>query len=161
DDIVIGSSGNQEMHGTDLLNVDSDSPYAGDHNDIFLGESGNDMIAGDNNDDILIGGIGTDILNGGAGIDTFVFQPGDGGATELDTNVIEDFEIGIDKIGLTGINFDQLTFQELPSGLAGNSTDTVIMAGSEVIALLKNTKVEEVQRSEYFVSVAENQFQIS
>ncbi|BAY84805.1 hemolysin-type calcium-binding region protein [Calothrix parasitica NIES-267] len=161
DDIVIGSSGNQEMHGTDLLNFGGDSPYSGDHNDIFLGESGNDMIAGDDNDDILIGGIGKDILNGGAGIDTFIFQSGDGGATESDTNIIEDFEVGIDKIGLTGINFDQLTFQQLPSGLAGNSTDTVIMAGSEVIALLKNTKVEEVQHSEYFVGVAENQFQIS
>ncbi|MEM1391785.1 MAG: hypothetical protein AAGG00_00535 [Cyanobacteria bacterium P01_H01_bin.150] len=161
DDIVIGSSGNQEMHGTDLLDFGADSPYNGDHNDIFLGESGNDMILGDNNDDILIGGIGTDILNGGAGIDTFIFQPGDGSATESETNVIEDFEVGIDKIGLTNINFDQLTFQELPSGLAGNSTDTVIMSGSEIIALLKNTKAEEVQHSEYFVDIAENQFQVN
>lgn len=158
DDIVIGSSSNQEMYGTELLN---DSPYAGDHNDIFFGESGNDMIAGNKYNDILIGGIGADILNGGAGIDTFIFKPGDGGATELETNVIEDFEVGIDKIGLTNINFDQLTFQELPSGLAGNSTDTVIMAGSEIIALLKNTKAADIQHSEYFVSVTENQFQIS
>ena len=161
DDIVIGSYSNEEMHGTDLLDFGSDSPYAGDHNDIFLGESGNDMIVGDNYNDILIGGIGTDILNGGAGIDTFIFQPGDGSAVESETNVIEDFEAGIDKIGLTNMNFDQLTFQELPSGLAGNSTDTIIMAGSEIIALLKNTKVEEIQHSEYFVDVAENQFQIS
>jgi Ca2+-binding RTX toxin-like protein len=119
-----------------------------------LGESGNDMILGDNNDDILIGGIGRDILNGGAGIDTFIFKPGDGGTALEDTNVIEDFEVGIDKIGLTDINFDQLTFQESYDG-------TVIMAGSEVIALLKNTKVEEIQHSEYFVGVAENQFRVS
>jgi Ca2+-binding RTX toxin-like protein len=158
DDIVIGSYSNEEMHGTDLLN---DSPYEGDHNDIFFGESGNDVIVGDNYNDILIGGIGTDILNGGAGIDTFIFKPGDGSATQSETNVIEDFEVGIDKIGLTNINFDQLTFQELPSGLAGNSTDTVIMAGSEIIALLKNTKASKIQHSEYFVDVAENQFQIS
>ena len=161
DDIVIGNSGSQEMNGTNLFNFGEDSPYTGDHNDIFFGDSGNDMILGDNYNDIIIGGIGTDILNGGAGIDTFIFKPGDGGATESDTNIIEDFEIGIDKIGLTNINFDQLTFQQLPSGLAGNSTDTVIMAGSEIIALLKNTKVEEIQHSEYFVSVAENQFRIS
>ncbi|MGB3637693.1 MAG: hypothetical protein WBA39_08965 [Rivularia sp. (in: cyanobacteria)] len=161
DDIVIGSYSNEEMHGSDLLDFGADSPYSGDHNDIFFGESGNDMILGDNNDDILIGGIGRDILNGGAGIDTFVFQPGDGSATESETNVIEDFELGIDKIGLTNINFDQLTFQELPSGLAANSTDTVIMAGSEIIALLKNTSSAEIQHSEYFVSVAENQFRVS
>ncbi|MDY6898704.1 MAG: hypothetical protein SWZ49_11585 [Cyanobacteriota bacterium] len=154
DDIVIGSSGNQEMHGTDLLNFGADSPYNGDHNDIFLGESGNDLITGDDNNDILIGGIGTDILNGGAGIDTFIFQLGDGGATESETNIIEDFEVGIDKIGLTGINFDQLTFQESSNG-------TLIMAGSEAIAFLKNTKAEEVQHSEYFVDVAENQFVVS
>lgn len=154
DDIVIGSSGSQEMHGSDLLNFGADSPYSGDHNDIFLGESGNDIIAGNDNNDILIGGIGADILNGGAGIDTFIFQSGDGGATESDTNIIEDFEVGIDKIGLTGINFDQLTFQESSNG-------TLIMAGSEVIAFLKNTKAEEVQHSEYFVDVAENQFVVS
>ncbi|MGB3759015.1 MAG: hypothetical protein WBA07_21985 [Rivularia sp. (in: cyanobacteria)] len=154
DDIVIGSSGNQEMHGSELLNVGADSPYNGDSNDIFFGESGNDMILGDNNNDILIGGIGRDILNGGAGIDTFIFQPGDGSVAEADTNVIEDFEVGIDKIGLTNISFDQLTFQESSNG-------TLIMAGSEIIAFLKNTKAEEIQHSEYFVNVAENQFRVS
>ena len=35
------------------------------------------------------------------------------------------------------------------------------MAGSEVIALLQNTKVEEIQNPEYFVGVAENQFRVS
>ena len=154
DDIVIGSYSNEEMHGSDLLNFGENSPYTGDRNDIFFGESGNDMILGDNNNDILIGGIGRDILNGGAGIDTFIFKPGDGSAAEADTNVIEDFEVGIDKIGLTNINFDQLTFQESSNG-------TLIMAGSEIIAFLKNTKAEEIQHSEYFVDVAENQFRVS
>ena len=135
DDIVIGSSGNQEMHGTELFDFSGDSPYNGDHNDIFFGESGNDMILGDNNDDILIGGIGRDILNGGAGIDTFIFKSGDGATTESDTNIIEDFEIGIDKIGLTDINYDQLIFEQLSNG-------TAIMSGSEIIAILQNTKVE-------------------
>jgi Ca2+-binding RTX toxin-like protein len=154
DDIVIGSSGNQEMYASDLFNFGENSSYSGDSNDIFFGESGNDMIVGNNYNDILIGGIGRDILNGGTGIDTFIFKPGDGGATESDADVIEDFEVGIDKIGLTNINYDQLTFQESSDG-------TVIMAGSEVIALLKNTKVEDIQHSEYFVDVAENQFLVS
>ncbi|AFY54746.1 hypothetical protein Riv7116_2223 [Rivularia sp. PCC 7116] len=154
DDIVIGSYTNEEMHGTDLLNFGADSPYAGDHNDIFFGESGNDMILGDDNDDILIGGIGTDILNGGAGIDTFIFKPGDGGADKSSTNIIEDFELGIDKIGLTDMSFDQLTFEESSNG-------TLIMAGSEIIAFLKNTKVQEIQNAEYFINVGENQFAVS
>ncbi|MEO1430173.1 MAG: hypothetical protein AAFV71_14130 [Cyanobacteria bacterium J06633_8] len=154
DDIVIGSSSNEEMHGTDLLNFGVDSPYAGDHNDIFFGESGNDMIIGDDNDDILIGGIGRDILNGGAGIDTFIFKPGDGGADSKSTNIIEDFELGIDKIGLTDMSFDQLTFEESLNG-------TLIMAGSEIIAFLKNTKVQEIQNAEYFVNIAENQFSVN
>ena len=153
DDIVIGSSGNQEMYGSDLFDFGENSSY-GDSNDIFFGESGNDMIVGNKYNDILIGGIGRDILNGGSGIDTFIFKPGDGGATQSDADVIEDFEVGIDKIGLTDINFDQLTFQQSSDG-------TVIMAGSEVIALLQNTKVEEIQNPEYFVGVAENQFRVS
>ncbi|MBV6627487.1 MAG: hypothetical protein KI793_31965 [Rivularia sp. (in: Bacteria)] len=154
DDIVIGSYSNEEMHGTDLLNFGADSPYAGDHNDIFLGESGDDMIIGDNNDDILIGGIGRDILNGGAGIDTFIFQPGDGGTDKASTNIIEDFEIGVDKIGLTDISFDQLTFEQSSNG-------TLIMAGSEIVAFLENTKAEEVRHAENFVNVAQNQFALS
>ena len=74
------------------------------------------MIVGNKYNDILIGGIGRDILNGGSGIDTFIFKPGDGGATKSDADVIEDFQIGIDKIGLTDINFDQLTFQQSSDG---------------------------------------------
>ncbi len=154
DDIVIGSYGNEEMHGTDLLDFGGDSLYKGEHNDIFFGESGNDIITGNDNDDILIGGIGKDILNGGTGIDTFVFNAGDGAALVSETNLIEDFEVGIDKIGLTNMNFEELTFQQSSDG-------TAIISGSEIIALLKNTTVEQIQNPESFVSVTEDAYRIS
>ena len=86
-------------------------------------------------------------------MDTFIFQSGDGSAIESDTNLIEDFEIGIDKIGLSDISFEDLTFQQSSNG-------TAIMSGSEIIALLQNIQVEDIQNPEYFVNVAQNQFSI-
>ncbi len=161
DDIVIGSFINQEINGADFLNIGGDNRYTGDGNDIFFGEAGNDTIIGNKNDDILFGGIGKDKLNGGSGIDTFILKPGDGGVVSDQTDVIEDFKIGTDKIGLINLNFGELTFQELRSGLFGRSRDTAIIANSEFLALLKDTKVAEIQKPEYFVFIDEEKIRVS
>lgn len=161
DNIVIGSVINQEIDGSDFFNLGGDARYTGDGDDIFLGESGNDTIRGDNNDDILFGGIGKDKLNGGSGIDTFVLKPGDGSVFTDEVDVIEDFQIGTDKIGLIDINFEQLTFLELPSGFFGLFRDTAIVFNSEIIALLKNTGAEEIQKPEFFVSIDEDRLRVS
>ena len=161
DDIVIGSVINQKIDGSDFFNIGGDSRYTGNGNDIFFGGSGNDTIIGDNNDDILFGGIGKDKLNGGSGRDTFILKPGNGSIFQDEADVIEDFQIGIDKIGLIDLKFEQLTFQEFPSGLFGLSRDTAIIANSEILALLKYIRVEQIQKPEFFVFIDEDELPVT
>ncbi|WP_414622513.1 DUF4114 domain-containing protein [Calothrix sp. CCY 0018] len=160
DDIVIGSFVNQEINGADFAGLGGDNRYTGDGNDIFFGEAGNDTLIGNDNDDILFGGKGKDKLDGGSGIDTFILQLGDGGASKDEADTIEDFQPGTDKIGLINLNFGQLTYQESRSGFLGRSRDTAIIANSEFLALLKDTKVEEIQKPEYFVVIDEDELRI-
>jgi len=151
DDIVIGNFVNQEINDA----------YTGEGNDIFFGESGDDRIIGNDDDDILFGGRGKDELDGGSGVDTFVFGVGDGSFDKEKADIIKDFEVGTDRIGLVDVDFGELSFQEFHrSGLFGSTTDTAIIVDSEIIALVKGTTVEEIQQSEYFVSVNEEKLRI-
>ncbi|NEP62331.1 MAG: S8 family serine peptidase [Symploca sp. SIO2G7] len=111
---LIGTVQGETLVGT--ANGDIIQSLAG--NDIVRGDAGNDILFGDEGDDILLGGpdsdtlwggLGNDILNGGSGegrlgSDTFVLGAGTG------TDIITDFELGIDVIGLSGISTDELSF---------------------------------------------------
>ena len=78
----------------------------GDDNDnaITTG-SGNDIIDGGAGDDVIYGDLGNDTLNGGSGADIFVY-----GRVGLGIDVIEDFEVGIDKIYVSSSIFDTILF---------------------------------------------------
>ncbi len=112
DDLIFGGAGNDMIGGKG-------------GNDQLFGESGDDMIWGDAGDDLLYGGLGNDTLtgdnrSGGQGIDTFVLAAGAG------TDMIMDFEVGTDLIGLAGgLSFGELTL----------STEGVLF-GEEVLATL-------------------------
>lgn len=86
---------------------------AGD--DVLIGAGGSELLQGGAGRDILIDSAGSDQFNGGAGADTFVFSA-DGA---VDT--IQDFEIGIDRIDLSGIGtaytLDSFTFAALAGGI--------------------------------------------
>jgi Ca2+-binding RTX toxin-like protein len=71
--------------------------YGHGSNDILYGDAGNDTIFGNDGNDNLVGGDGNDFLVGGAGTDTFGF-----GAT-AGQDWIDDFEVGVDKIDVSGI----------------------------------------------------------
>ena len=89
-DFVDGSSGADTIYG-----------LAG--NDSLLGGSENDFLAGGAGNDILDGGWEQDQLFGGAGADRFMFSFQ--GQTSLAApDIIGDFETGIDKIDLIGID---------------------------------------------------------
>jgi len=119
--------------------------------DVIFGGAGNDqLIGGDNvdraradaqgqNADTLAGGAGNDFLIGGAGRDTFAFAAGEG------PDVIDDFEIGLDRIALDAPSFDvhadEVAFQnvardghELDAGLVdveGGNTVYVLQGAFE------------------------------
>ncbi|NEX47729.1 S8 family serine peptidase [Pseudotabrizicola algicola] len=102
-------------HGLDTLrsieNVTSDAGA-----DLLIGNNGanvlnagagDDVLRGGRGDDTLIGGLGNDILSGGPGADVFIFDTGLGPAN---VDVILDFTVLLDRIGLGAAIFDVLPF---------------------------------------------------
>ncbi|MGF1491426.1 MAG: alkaline phosphatase [Microcoleaceae cyanobacterium] len=112
DDTISGGLGNDRIGGKG-------------GNDDLRGDEGNDRIWGDEGDDLIDGGLGDDQLWGDSGdaeggADIFVLMAGAG------TDTINDFEVGIDLIGLAG----GLTFGDL------SVADGEIALDSEVLAIV-------------------------
>ncbi|MCC5606613.1 M10 family metallopeptidase C-terminal domain-containing protein [Nostoc sp. CHAB 5834] len=147
----------------------------GEGNDTLIGGQGNDKLHGGSGDDVLIGGEGDDVLVGGDGYDKFVFNFNNSflagnvdGVQDLlvgiginlgidslinvsdrfsksEFDVIKDFEIGIDKIELTGLHdtdadtwlnemFYQGNITNTKDGLllsfnSGNTQQTLLLSG--------------------------------
>lgn len=113
-DRLLGHSGNDVLNGgggRDLLNggVGNDVLEGNSGRDRLIGGSGNDTLSGGAGNDVLRGGSGDDILTGGTGADVFQFRAND------HTNVITDFEVGVDHIqilkgarGMGGVDFEQI-----------------------------------------------------
>ncbi|MEM6256217.1 MAG: Ig-like domain-containing protein [Cyanobacteria bacterium P01_D01_bin.156] len=163
DDIILGGLGDDILRGdANSSSPQGNSPGGNDFidggegndriggkagNDILLGGTGNDKIWGDDGDDVLFGGLGNDQLtgddfSGGQGSDLFVLTAGHG------TDTIQDFELGIDFIGLTG----ELTFDDLSLGKSGQNT--TISFGNEVLATLKNVEASSLTKASFVAEVA-------
>ena len=82
----------------------------GDH--ILNGDAGDDILFGAEGEDTLDGGTGQDNLIGGRGIDIFVIRAGDGSTTLANADVIQDFKDGTDLIGMSGLQFSDLTIAQ-------------------------------------------------
>ncbi|APX25395.1 MULTISPECIES: choice-of-anchor L domain-containing protein [Salipiger] len=147
-DTVDGGSGNDSMGGglgTDTLTggTGSDQIGAGDGDDFLFGEAGADFLGGGADNDVLNGGSGADTLNGGTGDDTlnggegadlFVFNV----YTDGETDVIEDFEDGIDMIRLFGTGPASLEITDVDGGAQieiGDTGQTIYLEGMTADAL--------------------------
>jgi Ca2+-binding RTX toxin-like protein len=106
DDFLFGDAGFDSLFGdsgNDVLN-------GGLGNDKLQGGLGADTLLGGVGDDVLTGGPGRDVLVGGRGADKFVFNAlTQSGTTVQTADLIRDFQSGIDKIALTGIDADRTT----------------------------------------------------
>ena len=69
------------------------------------GNGGRDTLKGGDGSDIIAGGASDDMLWGGEGADTFVFAAEDG----VQSDVIKDFELSVDMIGLSGLAIADIT----------------------------------------------------
>jgi len=136
-----GTLFSSDLDDTIIGDAQDDTLFAQAGNDVVLGGAGNDVVFGSAGDDLIFGGIGNDFIVGGAGNDLlyggttagegtgqdiFVFGIGEG------IDIVLDFEIGIDAIGLTGgLSFGQLDVVQ-------SAQDTVINAAStgETLAVL-------------------------
>lgn len=108
-DSLFGGPGIDRLHGDngrDFLfgGIGNDLLEGGAGNDTLDGAQGQDTLRGGASNDRLIGGEAADQLYGGAGADVFVFRtPAEAGvASSRDT--IHDFQRGLDRIDLSGID---------------------------------------------------------
>ena len=126
---IIGLASDDNIFGGGF----NDLVRAGDGADTILGNGGNDRLYGDGGNDIIVGGTGTDNLFGGLGSDTFVIQ-----AVGNGLDIVNDFQNGVDLIGLStahsgGLSFSSLTFTSF--GTSGAST-SIRAGGTEIMRLI-------------------------
>jgi len=99
--ILQGNDGNDTLNGLE----GRDTLEGGQGNDTLTGGTGSDKLLGGTGQDILAGGTGKDFLTGGDDADTFVFNTiKDSSKSAGSADVITDFEVGVDKIDLSGID---------------------------------------------------------
>ena len=118
-DILKGNQGNDRLRGGN----GDDRLFGGQGNDRLWGESGDDLLNGGTGNDILNGGDGNDTLVGGQGADTFVVAIASG------QDIIRDFELGVDRIGLQGtLSIGEISLDQTPNG------NTLIILDGDVLA---------------------------
>lgn len=132
--ILWGNGGNDNLSG----NGGDDYLYGEDGNDDIVGHAGRDRLFGGDGDDDLSGGSGDDHLTGGEGADTFIFNVNNG------TDVITDFEVGIDTIhirddAVTG--YADLTLTE--------DEDDVLVSFETTTVRLRHTDLNQVSEADF------------
>lgn len=176
-DQLYAGGGNDELFGGDggdklYCGDGDDTAYGGMSNDVLMGDLGNDMLhgepgndhlLGDVGNDTLWGGTGKDILNGGIGAD--VLLGGYGWADEFafinfnevglapgTRDIIVDFEVGIDKIDLGGMDADTVhsgnnvfrwSQTTLHDGLPGSLRVVVVNGNTFVMADRDGDKISD------------------
>ncbi|NJR65729.1 MAG: calcium-binding protein [Leptolyngbyaceae cyanobacterium CRU_2_3] len=157
EDLLFGGDGDDVIRGdlnkpgdADTYVGDSDILYGGKGNDRLGGKGGSDKLYGDDGDDTLFGDAGDDLLRGGkgkdrliggAGEDTFALAYGEG------TDIITDFKVGKDLIGLVGtIKLNQLS-------LSQSDHSTLLTLGKNVLAQITGVTVSQLTEAS-FVNIA-------
>ena len=145
-DLVIGQAGDDNLRGksgADILSgkAGRDSLDGGGGSDTLFGGDDNDSLSGGKGNDTLFGGRGVDVLVGGRGKDIFALAAGHSAA-----DVISDFEVGSDKIGLTGgLGFADLTIAD---GGTADSTISVTETG-EILAIVTGIGENELADDDF------------
>ena len=165
-DVYVALAGENELDGAsgnDLL-------IGGFQDDILEGGAGNDALVGDldgaifGGDDQLFGGAGDDMLKGGKGADIFGFNPNEGDDIIADfglnftdvgsdngfktTPTGADFEVGVDKIQLSGFT----TLSEgsiLTSGALRQTDDGTVLEAEGTSVLLFGVDLNTVSESDF------------
>jgi Ca2+-binding RTX toxin-like protein len=116
----------------------------GGNDDFVIGSAANRALGGDGDDTFtILGGAGTNFLNGGLGRDQFwlVSNPGDLPAAK---QVVMDFQAGVDKVGLRGVAFGDLSFSQ-------TGADTMLSLGGTSIGQFSNVSAAALNNQANFV----------
>lgn len=119
-DTIFGGTGNDSVYGSsgnDSLNGDEGDDYISGYlgNDWLKGGDGNDKLNGGDGNDTLEGGAGADKLVGGVGADVYKFSDLTDSAVGA-VDVIKGFEVGVDKIDLTGLGYVGISSHQAADG---------------------------------------------
>ncbi|MEG4943736.1 Calx-beta domain-containing protein [Microcoleus sp. F4-D5] len=147
EDWVFGDNGNDTLEG-------------GQGNDLVRGGKENDLLSGNEGNDVLFGDSGADTLSGGDGDDLFVIgrvqnnSVNSGSSTLANADLIADFSLGTDLIGLDG----GLQFQDLniSQGTGDFARDTIVRDNvtGEDIAILKGINSSSITAANFTTSLA-------
>jgi len=122
-DVLTGGPGDDVLSG--LGGDDTLSGLGGA--DTLCGGEGNDVLLGGLGDDRLYGEGGDDTLTGGAGADVFRMAPGGG------SDVITDFEDGVDRIDLTA--YDQAAALAAVAAATFSAGGYTLVIGGETLRI--------------------------
>ncbi|MDZ8186394.1 MAG: phytase [Nostoc sp. ChiSLP02] len=139
--LLFGGDGNDR-----LTSNGSNNRLSGGSGDDILFSNVNEWLFGGNGDDALFAGQqGGNRLNGGSGIDQFWIA---NASLPISKNIISDFTIGIDKIGLGGIEVTQ--FSGLTLLQQGNNT--LVKAGNAELVLLVGINSNSLTANDFVFS---------
>jgi len=117
-------------------------------NDNLYGGAGNDTLNGTAGDNILDGGTGADTIYSGGGSDTIVIRSGDGGSSIEDADVITDFSDTNDIVGLSGLNFSDVTPQQGPGSY---SSHVIVKENStgDFLVIIQNQSIGNIDDNDF------------
>jgi glycerophosphoryl diester phosphodiesterase len=127
--------------GRDVLRSSPDGQnrlYGGSGNDELYSTVGDRLFGGDGNDSLYAGEGGNNLLWGGEGADNFWLVVA--GSLPSATNVVKDFEVGVDRIGMGGITSNQVN-------LLGGMGNTLIQVGGADVALIEGISPTQLDLS--------------
>ncbi|MBP0031041.1 Ig-like domain-containing protein [Roseofilum sp. Guam] len=135
-DVLFGDRDNDSLLG----NQNRDILSGGAGNDILFGGQEEDTLDGNQGDDTLSGDLGQDFLYGGDGIDVFVLRTGSAANNISLADIVADFQVGVDFIGLTG----GLTFVDVTLEVLNNTTIVTITQTNQVLGIINGVTPEEL-----------------
>ncbi|MGF1491578.1 MAG: calcium-binding protein [Microcoleaceae cyanobacterium] len=157
DDVLLGTASNDVLEGgggNDLLQglQGDDQMVGGSGDDTLLGGQQNDNLIGGSGNDVLSGDRGQDTLSGETGRDIFILATASATFNPDQADVITDFIVGTDQIGLTdGLTAAQL---QLVSTFQFGQPGTLVVNGlyNTALGFISNVGVNDVWGS--FLSVS-------
>jgi 2',3'-cyclic-nucleotide 2'-phosphodiesterase (5'-nucleotidase family) len=133
--MLFGGSGRDQLRSS---SEGHNRLYGGSGEDQLFSTMGDRLFGGDGNDSLFAGQGGNNLLWGGSGLDSFWLVVG--GSLPDANNVVKDFEVGVDRIGMGGITSNQVN-------LVSQNGNTLIQVGTTDVAVLEGVSQTELNLS--------------
>ncbi|MEH1947928.1 MAG: phytase [Nostoc sp.] len=140
---LFGGSGNDTL----TSNGSNNRLYGGSGDDKLFSNANDSLFGGDRDDVLFAGQQGGNRLSGGTGVDQFWIA---NASLPTSKNIVTDFTVGIDKIGLGGIGITQF------SGLTllQQGSDTIVKIGNTELASLVGITSTKLTANDFVFSVS-------